>query len=208
MVPTDNELCERYQVSKITVREAMRILAAEGILERIQGKGTFIRRTKYEPRLSRLFSFTKWARQNGLEPSTRVIKIETMSAQGDLPHALGAVRGTEVTRIERLRLGDNEPLCFEDINIASALCPDIHLKDMTTRLFNDILWEDYRIALGRSAVSIEPGRAEPYEARLLRMKKADLALVVNTRVFTAESRVAYVVRCVYRGDKVKFVIEL
>lgn len=55
LVPTDNELCERYQVSKITVREAMKILANEGILERIQGKGTFIRKTKYEPHLSRSF---------------------------------------------------------------------------------------------------------------------------------------------------------
>ena len=105
LVPTDNELCERYQVSKITVREAMKILANEGILERIQGKGTFIRKTKYEPRLSRLFSFTKWARQNGLEPSTRVIKIESVAAQADLGHELGIRSGTEITRIERLRLG-------------------------------------------------------------------------------------------------------
>jgi GntR family transcriptional regulator len=208
LVPTDDELCQRYQVSKITVREAMRILANEGILERVQGKGTFIRRTKYESRLSRLFSFTKWARQNGLEPSTRVIKIETLLAQGDSVHELGVPKGTELTRIERLRLGDKEPLCFEEINIASSICPDIHLKDLAARPFNDIIWEDYGIALGGSAVSIEPGKAGPYEGRLLRMKKADLALIVRTKVFALDSRVAYAVRGVYRGDKVKFVIEL
>ena len=208
LVPTDNELCERYQVSKITVREAMRILANEGILERIQGKGTFLRRTKYEPRLSPLFSFTKWARQNGLEPSTRIIRIETVLAQGDLVHELAVKAGTEVTKIERLRLGDNEPLCFEEINIASETCPDIHLKDMVARPFNDIIWEDYGIALGRSAVAIEPGKTNPYEGKLLRMKKTDLALVVTTRIFTLDSRVAYSVRCVYHGDKVKFIVEM
>lgn len=208
LVPTDNELCERYQVSKITVRGAMRILANEGILERIQGKGTFLRRTKYEPHLRRLFSFTKWARQNGLEPSTRVIKIETVLAQADFGHKLGIKTGTEVTKIERLRLGDNEPLCFEEINIAAKTCPDIHLTDMVARPFNDILEEVYGIALGRSAVSIEPGKTNPYEGKLLRMKKADLALIIKTKVLTLDSRVAYIVRCVYRGDKVKFIVEL
>ncbi len=208
LVPTDNELCERYQVSKITVREAMKILANEGILERIQGKGTFIRKTKYEPHLSRLFSFTKWARQNGLEPSTRVIKIESVAAKADLGHELGIRSGTEITRIERLRLGDNEPLCFEEINIAAETCRDIHLKDMVSRPFNDILEEDYGYSLARSAVSIEPGKADAYEGKLLRMKKADLALIIKTKVLSMDSRAVYVVRCVYRGDKVKFLVEL
>ncbi len=208
LLPTEDELCERFQVSKITIREAMRILVNEGILDRIQGKGTFIRRTKYESRLGPLFSFTKWARQNGLEPSTRVIKIESVVAAGDLCHELRIPRGRRVARIERLRLGDNEPLCFEEISVASETCPDIHLKDMVARPFNDILSEDYGISLGRSAVSIEPSRPEPYEGRLLKMKKADLVLIVRTKVFTVDSRVAYIVRCVYRGDKVKFVVEL
>ena len=66
MIPTESELCEEYDVSKITVREAIKLLVRDGRLSRIPGKGTFISRQKIEQKLNRFFSFTRWALQNGL----------------------------------------------------------------------------------------------------------------------------------------------
>ena len=78
---------------------------------------------------------------------------------------------------------------------------------MVARPFNDIIWEYYGIARG-GRPSPFSWKTNPYEGKLLRMKKTDLALVVTTRIFTLDSRVAYSVRCVYHGDKVKFIVEM
>ncbi len=207
LVPTEDELCRMYRVSKITVREALRVLVREGILERTRGKGTFVRRLKYEPHLGRLFSFTKWASENGFKPSTRVVRIDT-DVRNDLVAAeLGISPRKPFVRIDRLRLADDEPLCFEQIYIASSLSPDIHLKDVANRRFNEILASDYGIALKKTAVSIEAGAYGAEGARLLKSGKATPILVIKHKIYADDSKVAYIVVCHYRGDRVKFVIE-
>lgn len=208
LLPSESELCEIYQVSKITIREAVGVLVREGILERLQGKGTFVRRAKYEPHLSGLFSFTKWSIQNGFEPSTRAIKIEADFRDATVAGELGVRSDRELVRIERLRLADNEPLCLEQIYIPAAICPDIHLKDIVGRPFNDILLNDYGIPLFKSAVAIEAAGADQYTRKLLRMGKLESALIIKHIVFSKDSKIIYLVRCAYRGDKVKFWIEL
>jgi GntR family transcriptional regulator len=208
LIPTNDELCAQYAVSAITVREAVKILVREGYLERIQGKGTFVRAVKYSPHLAHLFSFTKWAKEKGLQPSTRIIHIDLHLQNAALAYELGISPPAELTRIERLRLGDDEPLCLEQISLASETCPDIHLKDPATRPFNDILTNDYGIKLIKSTVAIKPALASPYEAKLLRMKAGDVMQVFTHKVFARRNKVAYIVRCVYRSDKVIFEIEL
>src|SRR3989304_2027494 len=69
MIPTESELCAEYDVSKITVREAIKLLVRDGRLSRKPGKGTFITKQKIEQKPDRYFSFTRWAKQNGLEPA-------------------------------------------------------------------------------------------------------------------------------------------
>ncbi len=208
LIPTNDELCAQYAVSAITVREAVKILAREGYLERIQGKGTFVRAVKYSPRLGHLFSFTKWAKEKGLQPSTRIIRIDLHLQNAALAHELGISTSAELTRIGRLRLGDDEPLCLEQISLASKTCPDIHLKDLMTRPFNDIITNDYGIKLEKTTVAIEPAVASAYEAKLLRMKAGHVMQVFTHKVFTRRNGIAYIVRCMYRSDKVIFEIQL
>ena len=84
MIPTEAELCKEYDVSNITVREAIRILVQDGKLSRTPGKGTFVTRQKLEQKLNRFFSFTRWARQNGLKPASRILRVETMDCDSHI----------------------------------------------------------------------------------------------------------------------------
>ena len=208
MIPTESELCDEYGVSKITVREAIKLLVRDGRLSRVAGKGTFIMPQKIEQKLNRFFSFTRWAQQNGLEPASRILKVESLPADVHIAGHLDMAEGAPVTRIERLRLGSSEPLMLEVIWVPASLCPDLHLQDLANVPLNDILQTVYGIVLVRARESIEPQTADDYVSRLLSIEKEVLLLHVEHTAYTSAHRIVYFVTSSYRGDRVKFSIEL
>lgn len=208
MIPTESELCEEYNVSKITVREAIKILVKDGRLSRKPGKGTFVTKQKIEQKLDRFFSFTRWAKQNGLEPASRILKVETLPCDVHIARHLNIAEGEPVTRIERLRLGNNEPLMLEVIWVPSSLCPDLHLHDLSNIPLNDILETEYGITLAKATESIEPQTADDYISKLLGIDRDVLLLHVEHTAYATSNRIVYFVTSSYRGDRVKFSIEL
>jgi len=208
LIPTESELCEEYGVSKITVREAIRILVRDGRLSRKPGKGTFVTRPKIEQQLNRFFSFTKWALQNDLRPASRILRVEAVACHRHIARHLGIPEGEQVCRIERLRLGNGEPLTLEVIWVPCGLCPDLHLHDLANVPLNDILQNEYGIQLVRATESIEAATADEYLARQLAIEKDVVMLHVEHTAFTRGGRIVYFVTTSYRGDRVKFSIEL
>jgi GntR family transcriptional regulator len=208
LIPTESQLCEEYGVSKITVREAVKILVMDGRLSRVPGRGTFVTKRKIEQRLNSFFSFTRWARQNGIEPASRVIKVETMPCDNHIAAHLAIPEGRPVIRIERLRLGNGEPLMLETIWMDAGPCPDIHLRDLANVPLNSILETGYGIVLGRAMESIEPRTADAYVSRLLAIDKDVLLMLVEHTAYAVDDRIVYFVTALYRGDRVKFSIEL
>jgi len=208
LIPTEAELCEDYGVSKITVREAIKILVKDGRLSRRPGKGTFVTRPKIEQKLNRHFSFTRWAAQNGLAPASRILRVETAACDRHTAGHLDIAEGEEVTRIERLRLGDNEPLMLETIWVPYRLCPDLHLQDLANVPLNDIIAQEYGLPLVRATESIEAQTADEYAARLLGIEKEVLLLHVEHTTYARDNTIVYFVTSSYRGDRVKFSIEL
>ena len=208
LIPTESELCEEYGVSKITVREAIKILVKDGRLSRRPGKGTFVTRPKIEQKLNRHFSFTRWATQNGLVPASRILRVETVACDRHVAGHLDIAEGEQVTRIERLRLGDNEPLMLETIWVPYRLCPDLHLKDLANVPLNDVIAQEYNLPLARATESIEAQTADEYAARLLGIHKDVLLLHVEHTTYARDNAIVYFVTSSYRGDRVKFSIEL
>ncbi len=208
MIPTESELCDEYDVSKITVREAIKLLVRDGRLSRIPGKGTFITKQKIEQKLDRFFSFTRWARQNNLSPASRILKVEALPSDLHIARHLGIPEGEIVTRVERLRLGNNEPLMLEVIWVPTSLFPDLHIHDLANVPLNDIVQNEYGLSLVRALETIEPRTADESVSRLLAIEKEVLLLHVEHTAYIANGRIAYFATSSYRGDRVKFSIEL
>jgi GntR family transcriptional regulator len=208
MIPREQDLCRELGVSRITVREAMRMLVQEGRLERVQGRGTFVSSRKLEQRLNKFFSFTKWALQNGIRAENRLLRVETIEARSPIAKRLGIATGDRVTRIERLRLGDGEPLSLEEIWVPATLCPDLHLKDLARVPLNDILAQDYHIPPVRALESIEPKAPDRHVKKMLDMHEEELCQFVEFTAYLQDSRVVFYNTAFYRGDRIKFSIEL
>jgi len=113
-IPTEAALSAEYQLSTGTVRKAIDALVSEGILERQQGRGTFIRRAQFQSSLFRFFRFQTVSGERQV-PESRILSIEPVAAPSAVAQALGLPADAQVIRIVRVRLLDVKPVLAEEI---------------------------------------------------------------------------------------------
>ncbi|WP_145002523.1 GntR family transcriptional regulator [Pseudomonas oryzihabitans] len=113
-IPTEAALSAEYQLSTGTVRKAIDALVSEGILERQQGRGTFIRRAQFQSSLFRFFRFQTVSGERQV-PESRILSIEPVAAPSAVAQALGLPADAPVIRIVRVRLLDVKPVLAEEI---------------------------------------------------------------------------------------------
>lgn len=157
-IPTEAELTQAYALATGTVRKAIDMLVAEGVLVRAQGKGTFVRRPDFGNSLFRFFRFRSRA-GGDVRPSARVLSRALRVPPADVRQALGM--GDEATGIylSRLRLIDDQPVLAEDIWLPRERFEplvEIKLKD-----FPDLLYPLYEtscrqlVASARERLTVE-----------------------------------------------------
>lgn len=113
-IPTEAALANEFDMSVGTVRKAVDVLVAEGVLERQQGRGTFIRRPQFQNSLFRFFRFEA-AKGERVVPQSRILSVQVLPATDAVAHALGLPVAAEVIHIVRTRLLGNQPVLAEDI---------------------------------------------------------------------------------------------
>ncbi|PMW99493.1 GntR family transcriptional regulator [Pseudomonas sp. FW215-R2] len=113
-IPTEAALSAEYQLSTGTVRKAIDALVIEGILERQQGRGTFVRRAQFQSSLFRFFRFQTVSGERQV-PESRILSIEPVAAPSAVAQALGLPADAPVIRIVRVRLLDVKPVLAEEI---------------------------------------------------------------------------------------------
>ena len=113
-IPTEAVLSTEYGLSVGTVRKAIDMLVGERILERQQGRGTFIRRPQFHSSLFRFFRFQTLAGERQM-PESQVLEIEPVNAPSAVAHMLGLPAQAPVIRLLRLRVLAAQPLLVEEI---------------------------------------------------------------------------------------------
>ncbi|GAA2325919.1 GntR family transcriptional regulator [Dactylosporangium salmoneum] len=113
-VPAESALAEEFGVARMTVRAALNALEADGLIERIQGRGTFVRQRPAPRAAGTLMSFHDQVRGWGRTPSSRLLEAEVRPASAEEATALQlAARAPRVVAIARVRLADGVPLAVE-----------------------------------------------------------------------------------------------
>ena len=131
-LPTENELSDQYNVSKITIRKAIQNLSDEGYVNKVQGKGTFINFKKDKLYLNKTSGFKESLSSLGHASRHDIIQASFLNADEDIAEKLMIPMGTKVVYIERLVWQDNEPIAIDKIYIEDARFPDF-----ITTLSND-----------------------------------------------------------------------
>ena len=163
-IPPEHELEQLYQVSRVTVRRALSELTAEGLLERKQGKGTFVSMPKGSMQLKSLHSFHDSCRMNNVSPSTDVIHVTETTADKDDAQELNLPSGSRVLETLRVRRADDVQVVLERnrFSMAYAWLQD---QDLTGSLY--ILLRDYGVEPKLAVHDVSLRFATDEEARLL-----------------------------------------
>ncbi|GGF25309.1 GntR family transcriptional regulator [Aliidongia dinghuensis] len=139
-IPTEAELAETHKVAVGTVRKAIDLLVAEGLVERAQGRGTYVRRPSFD---SSLFRFFRFQGPDGTRrvPESRILARERLAGPPEVTRALAIADGAEVIRLTRLRLIDRRPVLAEEIWLpADRFAP---LMALEPNAFGDLLYPLY-----------------------------------------------------------------
>lgn len=112
-LPNESHLCEQYNVSRITLREAVQGLVQEGYVVRRQGSGTYVtRRTKLQNSLDTNFSYTEYLENAGIRAGRKLLSAKTIDAAEESAEALSLDVGTRVVEVRRLRTADGTPAVY------------------------------------------------------------------------------------------------
>ena len=129
-IPTENQLSELYQVSRITVRRTIEELCAQGVLVKRQGKGTFVEAPKIYRKIENdnNMSFSAACRANGRRPSSHIISCTVMDAENWQMEFLKLHADRRLYHIERILSADDLPIIYEHIYIPVSRVPDLQVE--------------------------------------------------------------------------------
>lgn len=181
-IPSEAELCRSYDVSRTTVRKALDYLIYEGLLYRVQGKGTFVGSQKVRGRyVQESAGFFEDMETRGLPHTTQVLKKEIIEADKALAKTLQLQVGDRVYRMERLRFVDEEPVNLAISHVPYKLCPTLISDNFTTHSLYRTLQQKYGYSVHHGTRVIEIQYASPKEAKHLKIpSRAPLLVVIGT----------------------------
>ncbi len=205
-IPSESELIRLYGISRGTVREALRILCREGLIERQKGVGTFVTSQKIEHDTGNVMSFSRIMLLSGRTPSAKVLEVREFSAPGFVCSKLRLSGDEKIVFIKRLRYGDDEALLIEHSYFRLDVGQKLMNEDMHRSLYK-ILQEKYGYRLSKSEHTIEASTAEEEDADLLGIEVGRPVLILSRLVFLANNAPVEYAMDIYRADRTKFKIQ-
>lgn len=206
-VPPERTLSAQFNISRTTVRQALHDLAVEGRIVRMRGRGTFVAPPKLTQSLQ-LTSYTQDMIAQGLRPGARLIDVTVTTAEVGVAESLGVAIGFEVTRVERVRYANGEPMAVETVYLNHERFPDIHKKLTENVSLYEVLEEEYGVVPDQGEETIETILASPATSRLLGTDSNTPMLMLTRSSRDADGQPLEYVRSLYRGDRFRLATRL
>lgn len=201
-LPTERELADQLNVSRVTVRRVLGSLAGENVIYRIQGSGTFVRPHRITKAME-LTSFSEDMRARGLVPGSLGVEISDRAADAELAALLELTPGTPVTSVHRVRTADGERMCLERSDIPARLVPGLTADDLKMSLY-DVLRERYGITIDRAETSVSATVANPDDAAQLGIPPYSAVFRVSRIAVDDRGRPVEHAVSLYRGDRYSY----
>ncbi len=207
-LPNEDFIAARYEVSKITVREALKTLAAAGYVRREQGRGTFVTNPRVVQGPRKLTCFSDEMELRGLTASSRVLAAEVIPADLDLANKLAIHPRASVFRLKRIRLADGEIMGVQTAHLALERVPGITAIDFGAASLYETLESRFGLKPAHArethcAIALNRG-----DAHQLGLQPGAPALSAERLSLLADGTPLEYVWSVMRGDRYQVVLNL
>lgn len=197
-VPSENEISETMHVSRMTANRALRELASEGVIVRVQGSGSFVASKKRSAPFMGVRNIADEIRERGSLHRPEVILAQTEICGHDLAEALGMTVGQSVFHSVIVHNEDDLPIQLEDRFVNPAVAPDYLSQDFANTTPNAYLTSIAPIS--HTEQFVEAVLPQLWECKHLAMTRSEPCLLVRRRTWSSETIVT-AVRLVYPGTR-------
>jgi len=196
--PGEHQLTDEYQVSRHTVREALRRLRQAGVLESARGRRTAVHRARIEQPLGALYSLFSEVQARGMRQRSEVLD-RGLRRDPAVAARLGLDPDTDLVCLERIRYADDEPLALDRTWMPASLARPLLKADLTaTGIYDELTRSGVRITGGRERIhAVTPTTAQ---RALLRLPRG-VALLAIERTGTAGTDPVEWRKTLVRGDR-------
>ncbi len=203
-IPTERDLAEEFDVSRITVRKAIDGLVSDGLVARRRGAGTFVTRPRVEKSFSKLTSFSQDMISRGRRPYSEWVSKTAGTVTPEEALSLGLSPGSLVYRFHRIRYADDTSMALEYATIPAYCLPSVEV--VGDSLYAALEAHDHlpvRALQRLRAIAFTPEQAE-----VLGIEPGAPGLFIERRGFLSDGRTAEFTQSYYRGDAYDVVAEL
>lgn len=206
---TEKELCEKYEISRVTVRQALKELENEDYIYKMQGKGTFVSPKKIQQNLLKFYSFTNEMKKIGKKPKSKVLDFKiNITEQKKVLDVLGIENSEEVYQFSRLRLADGFPMMVETTYLPQKYFPGIVKNDLESEPLYDILINKFNVVFSKAEEIFRATLINEEEARQLEFIKGGPGIILERITYNNRGQAIEYTKSIARGDKFKYHVEL
>lgn len=206
-LPSEDELAERYGVSRMTVRQGLMDLIDEGLLYRRHGLGTFVAQPQVERDHTGLTNFFESSRQKDIKASMQVLIADILPARLKVAKALNLKEGELAIRIKTLRFSDDIPVTVHDAYVPYRLFSQLLQEDLESRHLWDYM-EKYGYKVKKAVQRLEAREADEELADLLHVEVSTPILYKERTVYSDDGTPVEFTYCYNRGDRYSLTVTL
>lgn len=206
---SENQMFDWFNVSRNTVKKAIEDLEQEGVLYRLQGKGTFVNKPKIEQSLSGFYSFSEVLKEKGLKPKDVVLDVSVEKANHKVAQSLQIDKDEEVVVLQRLRYAHEEPIILESSYLRKDNIREASkLEEVKNTPLYELLRSEYNIHVNSAKEAFEPVLINELEGNYLDVNIGSPALLLERIAYDEKRIPVEFCKSIVRGDRCKFYTEL
>lgn len=207
-LPSERALSKVYGVSRVTLRQALKDLEQQGLVEASDGARWVTRNatvpSSVEEGATGLVSFVELGATRGLTVRAKVLVSRTRQSSLDEAEAMGLAPGAKVHELARLRYLDDVAVAVDHSLIPAAVAPTLTAVDFTTASLYETLASSYGCTVTRAEYALQARIVDSQHADLLELQPGEPILEAWQTTFDDQGRVVQLCRLVYRGDRYRF----
>ena len=206
-LPSERFLCQKYHVSRSTIRQAMLLLKESEVVYTVQGNGTFIKPQVYTQPLTKFYSFADTLKNSGVLIQNSIIRYEQTAADASLSRNAGCAPGAAFHQIVRLRSAKEYPLMLETTYLPCARFVKLDLEALSKGSLYEFLRKNYNFHADSIRETLRPVMPRPEEKTLLQMPANTPCILLERFSYEGDLLIEYT-KSIVRGDKYIFHVDL